>query len=105
MKPLNDNTLKIWKCLASILLVILHGVNLSAQLRPDNLSGRGHVILQKGDLKVEFVDNTSFGPLHKNGYNGIASLHHKNEERNILFPNMQDLIWNTFLGVTVWSSF
>jgi hypothetical protein len=61
-------------------------VNLYAQLRPLNLLERKHITLKKGDLKVEFIDNTSFGPLHKKGYNGLASLVHLRDARNIFVP-------------------
>jgi len=42
-----------------------------------------HVTLSSGDLEAVVVDNEPWPPHHRGGYNGIASLTHKTESRNL----------------------
>jgi hypothetical protein len=43
-------------------------------------------IINNGDLKAVFIDNTDLLPNHKSGYNGIAELYHKNQDSTLFVP-------------------
>lgn len=53
--------------------------------RPEGITPEPHITLSAGDLTVTFVDNSAFGE-HRAGYNGIASLIHKNEASSPFVP-------------------
>lgn len=55
-------------------------------LRPDGMNPIGSVTIEKGDLKVTFVDNEKLGETHKAGYNGIAELFHSQQDSTIFVP-------------------
>ncbi len=55
-------------------------------LRPSGLQPTSSVTLRLGDLSVTFVDNQALPPDHRAGYNGIASLRHREEEASPFVP-------------------
>ncbi len=46
---------------------------------------QSEVAIEKGDLKAVFIDNSSYG-VHRNGYNGISELYHKNQDSTLFVP-------------------
>jgi len=44
------------------------------------------VTLDNGELKATFVDNSSYG-VHKEGYNGISELFHKDQDSTLFVPH------------------
>lgn len=55
-------------------------------LKPDSYETENVLTIEKGDLKVIFVDNTAISPQHRKGYNGIAQLYHALEDSGIFVP-------------------
>ena len=46
---------------------------------PSVVLAQNKIVLEKGDLKAVFIDNSSYGE-HLNGYNGISELYHKDQD-------------------------
>ena len=55
-------------------------------LQPKGMIQEKSVTLEKGDLKVTFVDNDKMGDIHKAGYNGIAELFHSQQDSTLFVP-------------------
>jgi hypothetical protein len=55
-------------------------------LKPLRLQQEQTITLEVGDLKIVFVDNTAFAPDHRAGYNGIASMRHREEDSTLFVP-------------------
>ena len=64
--------------LSIVLLIIIVG-------NPQFSFTQSHVTLEKGDLKAVFVDNSDYGQ-HRQGYNGISELYHKNQDSTLFVP-------------------
>lgn len=45
------------------------------------------VTIEHGDLRAVFVNNSSFGKHHYEGYNGIAELYHSSQDSNLFVPS------------------
>ncbi|NOY59865.1 MAG: hypothetical protein GXO75_13195 [Calditrichaeota bacterium] len=56
------------------------------RLKPENLTPRKSITIEKGNLKVVFADNSASGANHKAGYNGIAELYHKDQDSSVFVP-------------------
>ena len=74
-------------CCQSIFCLVLFLASASMclsqpSLRPTGFDQRSSATLTTGDLSVTFVDNQSWGDQHKAGYNGIASLVHRAEQKS-----------------------
>lgn len=54
--------------------------------RPAHLIRATAVKLEKGDLSVFLVDNEAWGAEHRQGYNGIAALHHSAQDSSPFVP-------------------
>lgn len=55
-------------------------------LLPKGYEKENVVTIENSNLKAVFVDNTEIKPDHKAGYNGIAQLHHAEEDSGIFVP-------------------
>lgn len=56
-------------------------------LRPQNIEPQTVVVFEKGDLKVTIVNNMSYGPDHRAGYNGITDLLHPAQDSMPFVPS------------------
>ena len=83
-------SLNLWFCIRffSLSLVIFLPVGpVDGQiLQPHGYEEVTHLRVMKGDLTVEFVDNSAFGPHHRKGYNGIASLLYRDKDKSLFVP-------------------
>jgi hypothetical protein len=54
-----------------------------------------HVVVQRGDITAIIVDNDAIDlpelPGHRSGYNGVASLKHRNRQSNLFVPSIAGL--------------
>lgn len=55
-------------------------------LKPIGFIQKDTISINNGELKVTFIDNKKFGEFHRSGYNGIAELHHANEDSSPFVP-------------------
>jgi hypothetical protein len=60
--------------------------------KQQSLEPRGYnqiktAIIEKGDLKAVFIDNSELKPYHKTGYNGIAELYHSEQDSTLFVPS------------------
>jgi len=80
--------MNIFKITLSISFIFIIGTSCSSQntLQPQDSVQSNNVKLKKGDLKVTFVDNQSFGNEHRAGYNGIAKLYHPAQDSTPFVP-------------------
>lgn len=56
-------------------------------LKPIGYEKGNVLIVENGNLKAVFVDNTEIKPTHKAGYSGIAQLYHAEEDSIIFVPD------------------
>ena len=70
---------------------VLPTVNLSAP-------SESPISLTAGDLTAIFADNEAFGPVHRNRYNGIASLTHRSATENLFVPEYAGFNLEHFFG-------
>ncbi len=55
-------------------------------MKPDNYEQKDMITIERGNLKVVFVDNKEMGSVHRAGYNGIAELSHVEEDSTLFVP-------------------
>src|SRR5680860_514162 len=87
MELINNNTNSVFQNF----LCLLKGVEQNYILMAIFIIGFGHqgvvfsqntATIEKGDLKAVFVDNSAYGE-HRNGYNGISELYHKDQDSTL----------------------
>jgi hypothetical protein len=55
-------------------------------LEPQGIESVKNVNIEKGNLRVVFIDNTEMPPAHRAGYNGIAELYHTEQDSTVFVP-------------------
>lgn len=55
-------------------------------IAPTGIDSMKTVTIEKGDLRVVFIDNTELSPYHRAGYNGIAELYHNKQDSTAFVP-------------------
>jgi|WetSurMetagenome_2_1015567.scaffolds.fasta_scaffold00464_2 hypothetical protein len=55
-------------------------------LEPVGYRQLNNALIENGDLKALFIDNTDLPPDHKAGYNGIAELYHTDQDSTLFVP-------------------
>jgi hypothetical protein len=55
-------------------------------LKPDSLTPQQTIRLKYEDLEAVFADNSSYGQVHRAGYNGISELRHSLQDSNLFVP-------------------
>lgn len=56
-------------------------------LRPEAGTPQDTAAFEVGDIRGVFVDNGSYGPDHREGYNGIAELYHRMQDSTVFVPD------------------
>src|SRR3972149_6435114 len=75
----------------TIFLSLFFGVSCSGKkvitLEPVGYEPLKTIMIEKGNLKVVFTDNTGLPPNHRAGYNGIAELYHSDQDSTVFVPS------------------
>ncbi len=69
-----------------LLISSLKGASQKLVLKPELNHVNRPITIQHGAIKATFVDNMAFGPVHKEGYNGIAELYHLGQDSSVFVP-------------------
>lgn len=69
-----------------LLFSCTHKDSQTLKLKPKGFTQLDTISIKEGALKVLFVDNKDFAPLHKAGYNGIAELLHTDQDSTVFVP-------------------
>jgi hypothetical protein len=60
----------------------LHALVFIVFILPNVVFAQNSIVMEKGDLKAVFIDNSSYGE-HLKGYNGISELYHKEQDSTL----------------------
>ncbi len=89
-------------------LVVSAGTTLSDPSQAYTVSADGYILLQRGDVSIVVVDNRAVNdpvilPVHLEGYNGMGSLTHTQQARNLFKSNFAGLNYEHIHDGTVQS--
>jgi hypothetical protein len=78
--------LRLFVIFLSLFVVISCSGKKVITLEPAGYDSLKTLMIEEGNLKVVFIDNTALPPNHRAGYNGIAELYHTDQDSSVFVP-------------------